>query len=307
MYFLTVVACGVVVPFIGGVALTALGPRGPTESTTRLARAVITAIWVFALFVAAFEWVTGDWVHCWWAVQIPLVCIFLCSGPFLARGSTEAPIDAEQPRVRFPRLALEWRMLAMLISLGLVPVIMQLALPPQSFGRNTGRPFPRVVELATWGFGGALPEALEPITAADRPRGVGHLPREVTVPVAALLAAAWLWIGFCGLLLMRKLLPANRVRRAFVWLAPLVLGCLCSAVSGRPPDSFGWFDPNLFWPFDSQETGGVWRSDPVTLRSFGPVLLLALGSAVVLAVSQAITAAVRDRSSRIASGVRAES
>lgn len=181
-----------------------------------------------------------DWMHLYWAAELPLVCLFSCSGVLLRRG---------------PRGVLLF--LGICICFGVLPLLLQIALPPDDPApREIGAPVRRLWELARWGLGGSLPECLELNTGEEFARGVGHLPREVTVPMGTTLIAAGLWVAFLVLALASRLVRSERIRSAFCLLAPIVL-LVASWIWGPGLD------------------GAIWTSDPVLMRSYGPTLLVA--------------------------------
>jgi hypothetical protein len=219
------------------------------------------------------------WVHLYWSTQIPLTSLFLCSGVLLERTLREDDdfLDVRSDiRWSVLRINPAWLFLAIVVSMSVAPLVLQSVFSefPRT-GRNTGRPFAGLSELVRWGFGGSLPESLAPITSEESARGVGHLPREITVPMGTLLVAAWIWISFSVLALIGRLMPSSRSRRAFLLVSPTVIGIACIVAAFAAGESWGWFDPRFFWPV-GRDGAGIWESDPVVLRSFGPVLMIAL-------------------------------
>ncbi|HUR28001.1 MAG TPA: hypothetical protein VM509_07435, partial [Planctomycetota bacterium] len=227
---------------------------------------ILAFVWMTGLFAVLVD--SGDWVHLFWAAQVPPMCVFLLSGALLL---TVWPEDAASrgemgttPAERWlQRLNPAWWFLAVVASFGFLPMLLlEILFPPD--GRNIGEPIRRVVELALWGLGGALPECLELITTEGRSRGVGFLPREVTVSTSSLAIAAYLWIGFCTLALIGRCILWPRVRRAFLVLSPGVVGGVLIVVARTVTAPIAWFDAELF--FGSVHSG-VWRSDPAVLKS----------------------------------------
>src|SRR6185436_1042555 len=162
-----------------------------------------------------------------------------------------------------------WWFLAMMASVGLAPLLLiEWFKAPD--GYNTGEPTRRLIELARGGLGGYMPG------------GFGPIPREATVSMGVLLIAAWLWIAFCALAIVGRMLPWTSVRRVFLLLSPLVLGLLSFVQACRRIDMPVWFDQRSFWPMCTES--GVWVADPMTLRSFGPVLVAAVIIGILLAV-----------------------
>jgi hypothetical protein len=255
---------------------------------SRAPRAVVLC-GIFIFWLAAVGMMTvecGDWVHLFWMSRDPIVAIFVLSGALLFTVWPEdAASRAEHAHRGWERLIARrggpatW-FFAMLASLGALPIfLIELFVAPD--GRNIGAPFRRVFELAAWGFGGALPECLNPITIEDKLRGVGHLPREVTVPTGTLMIAAYLWVAFCLLAIIGGAIADARVRRVFLILSPLLVGFYLMVEARVAAKPMAWFDVNLFL---GDSGSGVWESDPTVLKSFGPVLLAAGLSAIVLAI-----------------------
>jgi hypothetical protein len=249
-------------------------PREASKLGTR----VIVACWLACLALAVFgRFVQRDWVHLFWSAQIPLTSLFLCSGVLLERTLCD---DASQRTIA--RVKPAWLFLAMVVSLGVAPLVLEIAWPAYVHShRDLGRPLARVADLALWGFGGELPESLSPITELERARNVGHLPREVTVAMSGLFIAAWLWIAFSALLLIGRRLHPPRVRRAFLLLSPTAVGITCYLAANVWNAPLGPFDPRMFWPLAAEDSG-IWTSEPAVLRSFGPVLAVAAACVVLV-------------------------
>ncbi len=259
------------------------------RQSDRNARAHVLRI-LFFLWLAAFIPMfaeLGDWVRLFWMSQIPMLGVFMLSGALLF---TIWPDDAEF-RKEFASRGLEQRIssrtnpalwfLAIMTSLGVMPLFL-IAIFRSPEGRNIGAPIRRVFELARWSLGGALPEWLQPISFVDGARGIGYLPREVTVPTGTMLLAAWLWIAFCTIALIGRAIPSARVCRAFLLLSPIVAGGVLIVLARTALAPSSWFDVLLFWI--TGQDSGVWTSEPAVLRSFGPVLLAAVLSAIPLAI-----------------------
>jgi len=267
-----------------------------TRSATVFARRFAVAVALAGLGLGVVQRAMyTDWVHLFWLAQVPLVALFLVSGILLAttwRDDTAGlaarmPSAASNPARRWRSGA--WTFLALDAALAFMPLVLTIALPEDRPGpRDLGRPAQRLADLALWGFGGPLPECLAPITEPEIQRGVGHLPREVTVPMGALLIGAWLWIAFCALACTGRALPSLRARRAFFLWAPFVF---LLAVQCVGPVSLGWFDPRFFAPVGALDSG-IWTSYPTVLSSFGPVLAVALACALAMA---ALTGGLRRR------------
>lgn len=243
-------------------AAQALARGAASRGVVFVAQMCVVVLWVAAPVVAAVARLDfRDWVHLYWAVQVPLVGIFLGSGALLC--GTWAWEDGPAPRGGFaqPPPTRPARgvviYLGMLLTLGLLPIALQLAIPedhPSS--RDTDRPLGALVEIAAWGLGGPPPEILPPF------------PRSVTVPFGTTLFAALLWIGFVAILLVGLAIRSQRLRGAFYLLAPLQLALVARA-----------FD--LVTPFDTRS--GVWRSSSSVIGVYGPVVAAAVALAVLVA------------------------
>ena len=222
----------------------------------------------------------GDSVHMFWSVQVPLVGLFLCSGPFLATTWREPgePDVADPCRRWLPRGA--WSYLAITSALALVPLFHGVFFPSPMLHDFPGHgPVRDLREIALWGFGAAVPEALTPVHEGQIARGVGHLQRWNTVPMGTTLIAAWLWLGFCIVAFCGRLIPSFQVRRRLYLLAPLALAAV---VAASPTMLWGAFDPRFFSVNGSRSTG-IWKSGPEVMRSYGPVLAAALVATIGLA------------------------
>jgi len=240
-----------------------------------------------------------DWVHLLWSAQLPMLALFLVSGLFLC-GPTSEDVSSKESRLEvFLRLRPAAFMFLALAAFGLWPLALQLLFPEdQPMARDLGEPVRRLFELAAWGFGGALPEALTPSTAEELERGVGHLPREVTVPMGSLLIAAWLWIAFATLAFAGRLLRPRRLRFVFGLVAPLLLAlAFATGIFAWLNEVWPFFDTRFFSP-GSLNGAGIWESEPAVMQSFGPVLCTALllGAGVLLWATGA-RGAPADRSS----------
>ena len=241
-----------------------------------VARFLLIALWGSAILLGTVaRMLYQDWVHLSWSAGIPLIGAFLASGVLLSRTSgDENRASAERLRSG------AWIFLLMTISLGLLPLVLQIAIPEDNPApRDVGEPVRRLRELAAWGFGGPLPECLAPTTEEELARGVGHLPREVTVPMGATLIAAWFWLEFCALALLSRGVPAGRRRLAFTLLSPVFLSLLFGLGVGPWLELlWGGFDAGRIWV---GRGSGIWTSEPIVLASYGPVLLAALLAALL--------------------------
>ncbi len=236
-----------------------------------------------ALALLALAWtrvVAPDWHYHFWSMQFPMLAFALGSGVLLVevwRGDRVALWGDFGRR----RRGGAWVFLGGLVVLWATGFVLQLLVPhPHSSPYSSGDPVGGLWQLVRYGFGGPLPVDLAPITELERARGIGHLPREVTVPAAAGLLAAWLWIGFACLALAVRWM-GDRIR-PFVPLLPalLLLGVQAMWMADMGP--IGPFDPGLF-SVEADHISGVWRSDPVQMTGFGPVLAFAAFLALLLA------------------------
>ena len=158
--------------------------------------------------------------------------------------------------------------------------MLQLAFPEdRPSPAETGEPIRRLWGLAMWGFGGPLPESLTPTNAPELAHGIGHLPREVTVPMGTTLIAAWLWIAFCVLAFGGRFVRSQRLRIALYLIAPQVVGLsVALGAADSLVSMWGGFDSRFFYPAGS-ERSGIWTSDRSWVRSSidrrrGPASLL---------------------------------
>jgi hypothetical protein len=241
----------------------------------------------------------SDWVHNFWAAQIPMVGLFLCSGLLLCRVWREdAALTADEgsgelefllARSRLARMVWShpaWLFLASLIVLSLVPLALQIVFPASySNPFSTGRPAWNLVELARWGLGGPVPGYLAELAGDGTVRAHQNVPREVTVPMGTTLIAAWLWIAFCGIALAGRLIPKLRLRVGAYLVAPLAL--LVLNFIGIPGGDRLALDPRYFGPNSARESG-IWQDEGATLATYGDVLLLASILTVVLATGLVI-------------------
>jgi hypothetical protein len=280
-------------------ALYVLGKGLLPRKLVGMATGVLIVLWIAACFFAVGFRVLGrDWVHLFWSAQIPLVGLFLGSGALLCRTwrvDSENAASAAPSEESIRRKRHGWTrngaflFLAMTVTLGLAPLVLQIALPDDHPSpRDTGSPIQGLRELAAWGFGGPRPATLTPITQEEIARGLGHLPRDITVPMGTTLIAAYLWIAFSLLAMGGRLIRSRRARLAFYLLAPVLLGVL-NFIEPVFHDraTYGALDPRFFGP-DSSRESGIWTCEPAVVLSYGPVLLVAFASALVLALCLAL-------------------
>jgi len=277
--------------------------RPSARVTLLVGRLVLFLLWAAGAGSAILSGILRpDWVHDFWGAQVPMCAAFLGCGLLLCgvwgddaalfeRVATSSPGTGSARHRRLANPA--WTFLGMLLVSALVPLVLQLAFPEEhATHRGTGRPVHDLVELAHWGLGGPLPALLEPSGDAGHARGIDFLPRDVTVPMGATLIAAWLWILFCALAWVGRLVRAPRRRIVLLLLAPPVVGLLSPLASWPLGVLRLGFDPRFFWPLAARDSG-IWTSDPATMQSYGRVLLVAALCAVLLAASRVVQGARR--------------
>jgi hypothetical protein len=250
-------------------AMKVLLGHGVPRRNLAVSTNALVGLWVTAIALApVMRLGYRDWVHLFWMGQFPLVGIFLGSGSLLCRTWRVDAAETGRPWFRSGALLF----LAMAVTFGVGPLLLQIAIPEdQPSWHETGAPIRALRELIVWGFGGSLPAALTPLTDSEHARGIGHLPRDVTVPMGTTLIAAWLWIAFSLLALGGRLLRSQRARLTFYLLAPPLLALL-KALSMRLVPQAKWGD------LESR----IWTCDPEVVRSYGPVVLGAGIATVVL-------------------------
>ena len=138
-------------------------------------------------------------------------------------------------------------------------VLIEWAPKSNAAPRNLGRPVAGALEVARLGLGGPVPDVLVPVNDAGVERGLGFLPREITVTIGGLVAGATLWIATCLIALAGGLLRSARARLGVFLFAPFVV----AAAMLFAPMPFGMLQRPL------------WDADPALLRAFGPLLVLA--------------------------------
>lgn len=234
-----------------------------------------------ALGLAVWEWrAAHDWTHFAWIVQGCLIVGFLGSGCWLAEA---AAIELDSPADERPlRLTARPWVFPLLLALiaALVPTLMTASPSPAQAARAAEPHWPALIELARFGFGGARPASLEPLTAEQISRGLGALPRPLSVSASLLYSAALLAVAFALLRLLAGRLEQARPRASLRLIGPWVLWMVLVLSSSVPADPF---DAGFFLP-GGIDQGGLWKSEPVSLRAFGPVLTLGLLCALLAAV-----------------------
>ena len=245
------------------LALTSGSDR--RESLYNLACLLVAAYGITALVLALVHWwMHPDWVHGLWSSVHPQILLAAAAGTFLVRDEWRRQTGA----ARFGWGP--WVVLALLLALASLPAaLIQWAPDPDAAPRNVGRPIAGTVEVARFGFGGALPETLVPENKAGEARGMGFLPREVTVPVGSLGTASILWIFLCLVQGTSLLISSPALRRGYLLLAPFIV--------------FGLLAVDM--PY-GLKTRTLWRCDPELMRAFGPLLLAALAASVLVPLWQ---------------------
>jgi uncharacterized integral membrane protein len=247
-------------------------------------RQALLALLAIALAMVFVQRVAhADWHYLFWSQQFPMLLFAFGSGVLLAETweRDRRALWGEQGR---RRLSGAWLFLGGLSLLWCAGMASQLLVSePRPNALRSPSPIAALFALGAYGFGGPLPADLAAITAAERERGYGHLPRNVTVPAAAALLAAWLWIGFAGLaLLLRwtgtRMRPLAPLLPCLVLLAVQVLWSVGVA-------RIGPFDVRLL-SVEADYNSGIWRSDSDQLLALGPVLVMALLLAAALAFLQ---------------------
>jgi hypothetical protein len=255
-----------------GLALFALsiaaalpGDQAKQQRCAAWARRLVLGYGGVAFVLALQHWWTWpDWMRLLWTSTHPQMVLFVGAGAFLMR-------DEWSRRAGDTRLGSgPWIVMAALLAFALLPaVLIQWAPLPDPGPRNLGRPIAGTLEVARFGLGGPLPPALVPENDAGVARGLGFLPREITVPVGALATFAVLWVGLCCVQVAGALLRPLALRRGCFLLAPF--GAL--ALLFRP------------MPFGLNEAT-LWPSEPTLMRGFGPLLLTAALASVLVPLGQ---------------------
>ncbi len=247
------------------------------------------AVWTLVV-TCCVDATASSFEFLFWTSQIAMLVLFASSGCLLAGWlrRLEAQVSNRRPFRRWLESPLMFPAIA-----GALVLLPWAWMAWRDFGlgrgRNVGASFERTLDLALWGLGGELPQYLQPETVAGFARGLGWLPREVTVPMGVALIAAWLIVAFAMLVLVVSLGRGTRVLiHAATWAPFLTFVALVfwnewfgSGFKAASPDA--WFDSRYFLPL-ADSTSGIWRSSPGTLRSLGPMLLIAAAATIVVAV-----------------------
>ena len=285
------VSIGILLPLTAILCAMALTIAPVIQAKPAAARAVLPwgtralfTLWFFAALAAIASHVTfPDWNHDFWAAQVPLVALALGSGILLCRvWSDDAAFLGRRARDATPKdreslphpTIWAWTFFAMMLWFGFGPTVMQWIDGPRTQRAFANEhPLGNLIELAAWGFGAPLPDFLEPEHRLQIERGVGHLPRDVTVPMGSSLIAAWLWIAFGVVSLAGRSLKNQRQRIGFYLLAPSCMAALVLLWSLTGYGQGPVIDARFFGL--GCESSGIWKSEPGTMRSYGPTLLVA--------------------------------
>lgn len=260
---------------VGGLGFTAafVAARGRPAPFQRLARRLAIAIVAWDIVAAAGHASVGNnLVHMFWTVQVPLLSMFLMSGPFLA--STWTDDIAEEMDVDSPALGWDrgpWPFFLLTWVWVFLPLVFLHANPPPWRWRPlSDSPSRDVVQICAWGFGGELPSVLVPIAEEGFVRGVGFPTRDVAVELVVLQTAAWTTLGFTLIAFALRVVKSRTLRFLLCHTLPPLLGVLTWFVH----TPIGILDPCLFGPssaFDSE----IWHSDVSSMRSLGGLVLVA--------------------------------
>lgn len=266
LFFLTplaLLAAGICV--LSGVRLLRAG-RAP-RAAVLVGRSAMIVHWILALVLVPVGGF-GDWLHMYWAVQVPLLGLFLGSGVL---GWGRRP---------------SWPFFVATATLALFPLLLVSFFPEAHVDpREIGAPARGLWDLARWGLGGPLPAWLEPSTSVATARGVDYLPRVITSTFGTTLIMAWLWIAFAFTSVLARLPRWPHERLGLRLILPPTIG-LAVVVLAAGGFELGPFEAGFFAPLGSRDSG-IWTSEPGVMRSYGPVLLTALLSATLLIVYEA--------------------
>lgn len=245
-------------------ACAALAAARPARSEAAL-RAGHRALGLLCLSaLAAFLFSFGDWVHSLWSIEYPLFGLLFGSGLVLVR------IWPEDRKLQ-PNLLRGWSGATLAFvtvgALGALPLLLTvLPFDVRPLARESGPLLATFFEVVRYGFGGAVPALMEPVSSYDAARGLGIAPRIVTVTMGASLLATVHWILFATLALVGRVIPVGRGRRVFFLIAPMILAL--AALFLVAINSEGNMDRSLY--------RGIWRNEPWLVRAYGPTLLVAL-------------------------------
>jgi hypothetical protein len=208
-----------------------------------------------------------DWQHLFWSVHFPMLGLFMGSGPFLAGAWPGDRLAVPDTRGFVDRGAALPLSLLVFGVLGLLPLVLLTVFHDSNApARATGRPLEALVATANYGLGGPVPDLMQPVSASQLARGLGHPPREVTVPMGSTALAALYVTLITWLAMIGRRIPGWPLRRAVLSVAPVVV---VSALS--------------FWTGSlGPDEQPLWTNEPWLVRSYGPLLLVAAASLLVL-------------------------
>jgi hypothetical protein len=223
--------------------------------------------------LAGFVFSFGDWVHSLWSIQFPLIGLLFGSGLTLIR---VWPEDRRPQPTRLRGWSGATIAFATATALGAMPLLLTV-LPTDV--RQLAREGPPLLatfsEVVRHGFGGAVPESMEPMDGLNSvggafggdyqaARGLGIPPRIVTVTMASSLLSAFHWTLFAALALVGRTIRLGMRRRAFFLVTPP----LFALASGANMDRMLY--------------KAIWMNEPWLVRAYGPTLLVAAVTAVAL-------------------------
>lgn len=208
------------------------------------------------LVPVAFLSSRGDWVHSLWCIQFPLTGLLLGSGLLWFR---TGPMELSWSPRSSVLGGVAAKALVCTLALGMMPLL--LVLIPFDVRPRAAENFPGVgglIEWVSYGFGGALPTAMEPAGGDELARGVGVPPRIVTLWMGSTLFAALHWILFAMTVLSGRWTRNRSRSRAYVLIGPVALAAAAF--------------PLLHGEALSR---GLWRNEPWLVAAYGPTLLFA--------------------------------
>lgn len=237
----------------GIFALRAAWSREYRERHLRTGRLLLGLL--FGLSLASFSASLGDAQHMLWNVQLPLLGLLFGSGVLLIGIWEHAPMSRAINKFGLA--------LGGALVLCAVPIIHMSAFPLGST-QIAGSLVPALFEVAEYGFDGELPAQMQPVSALQIERNLGHPPREITVAMGATFAAAVCWILFGCIALIGRVLPSGSGRSLIMALLPMIVASVC-----------------FFW-FGAQIGAATWRNEPLLVQLYGPTMLGAVVTGLVL-------------------------
>lgn len=250
---------------LGSWACVAAFASAENVKAPRLGQGLLAGL--FGLSALTVVSSTGDWVHQLWSVMYPLLGLSVGAGFLLVRVWKR---DRVRPSgILGARNGATLGLLGIAI-LGLLPVVTATLFGGAYLeGRVEGTPVPALVQTALYGFGGPVPDLMEPLHRAQFERGLGSPPRFVGVPMGATFFAALFIVAFSVIAFVVRGIRSERARRAVAFLLPalLAIGCGLTMRGGGGLED------------------AVWTNEPWLVRAYGPVLMAALLSALTLGVA----------------------